>query len=40
VGAKCKTECTSEIPDVLYILLLLGIPAIANPGDDEDKMFL
>ncbi len=29
-GATCKTACTSEVADILYILFLLGTPATAN----------
>jgi hypothetical protein len=29
-SAKCKTECISQVADVLYILILVGTPAIAN----------
>jgi hypothetical protein len=30
--ATCETACTSDVADVLYILFLLGTPAMANTG--------
>ena len=38
--ALFKTECISQVADVLYILLMLGTPAIANPGSNIERRFI
>ena len=35
--AKCKTKCTSEVADVLYIALMHCTLTIANTGVDVDE---
>jgi hypothetical protein len=38
--AKCKSECILQAASVLYILFLLGTPAIANPDGESCAFFI